>query len=171
MRAVSARASPQSAGRKSGLQFEEICLDRSFRLKYDESHELRVEQIGPHEWHGSVYETRPIQVNIVDEATGNVLRNEVHEFYSWERFACQDQACAKKCAIVTVKNRLGVHPDASPLQVPWTDTSAQSDEEWKKELAGLHFPGYYLGRGGREIPRPLDGRRGAADAPSRTPAR
>jgi len=117
------------------------------RPKFYRNHgpcQLRVEQIGPHLWHGAVYEARPFLVTVRDEATGDVIKSELHQFDSWERFTCLDEACAKRCAIATVDNRLAdrrVDPPASPSH--WSDDSTQPDENWKAELERLHFPGYF----------------------------
>jgi hypothetical protein len=92
--------------------------------------QLRIEQIGPDLWHGSVYELRP--------------------FPNWERFTCLSEECSRRCAIVTVQNRLRERREGEPeLEGDWFNDSDRSDEEWRVEIAALNFPGY-LNRDGME---------------------
>ena len=100
------------------------------------------EQIGPHLWHGAVYETRPMRVNVHDDA-GNVIDTQLHHVISWELFTCLSESCVKRCALVTVENRLADRNLTAPaLEGDWSDDSGQPNEEWKAELLRLAFPGY-----------------------------
>ncbi len=80
-------------------------------------------------------------VEITDDATGEVIATEVHQHDWWERFTCLDEKCVKKCATITVDNRLGARPPDA-LDGSWSDDSNESEDTWKACLERLNFPGY-----------------------------
>ena len=99
-----------------------------FLRHYGSPVELRVEQIGPNLWGGSVYRGI-LTIEVLGATTSTHL---------WDsRFTALTRENAKDATMAMVQN---VHP-SEPVQ-EWRDLSDLSEESWKKALEDREFPGY-----------------------------
>jgi hypothetical protein len=101
--------------------------------------ELRVEQMGPHIWHGAV--DHPICVPKQDDPSTLV--------HFWGRFTCRTEECVKRCAMITGEKLVGPVPKSSEEE--WRDCSDE-DESWDRILKKRNFPGYLQGPGDERFP-------------------
>jgi hypothetical protein len=106
--------------------------DRPKFLRHYGSLQLRVEQIGPDLWVGSVY------LGLHPQRTPDGSELSAH---FWERpFTDLTEECAKRDALATAHYRIGPAPDGSDPE--WRCLSDISEENWLSTLKRLGFPGY-----------------------------
>lgn len=96
-------------------------MDRpKFLRNYADGVRLRVEQIRPDLWVGTV-----------------VYGPMAEPQYPWDVFTALTEESAKRSAMATVQSLL---PDKGDR--PWLDLSDEPDEDWARSLADRGFPGY-----------------------------
>ena len=105
--------------------------DRAKFLRHYGALRLRVEQIGPQLWVGSVY-AGCWQLQTPNES--------VRPGHVWERFTALTEEAAKVGALETACKRIGPAPDGSDKE--WRCLSDIPEDDWSRTLNGLGFPEY-----------------------------
>ena len=106
------------------------CSGRAKFLRHYGPLQLRVEQIGPQLWAGSVCVAVPQQLP----------SGEIELLHSWERFTDLTEEAAKRDAMATAQHNIGPAPEGSDNE--WRCLSDMPDEDWSRTLHRLGFPGY-----------------------------
>jgi hypothetical protein len=109
------------------------CLDRPKFLRHYGPLQLRVEQIGPHLWVGSVY------LGLWPKQTPDGSIQYVHR---WDDplFTGLTEEAVKRGALATALRKIDPAPDGSDNE--WRNLSDIPDENWSRTLSALDFPGY-----------------------------
>jgi hypothetical protein len=107
-------------------------------LRFYGTLELRVEQIAPHEWGGSICSPFPIPGETVQLG------------YTCDPFTSLTEDAAKHGALATAANKMRGAPMPEGSDPEWRTCSDIADESWSKTHAEHGFRGYPEREGGRE---------------------
>jgi hypothetical protein len=100
-------------------------------LRFYGALELRVEQIGPNEWGGSVCTGTFLIQNPGDNPQCG---------YNWDPFTALTEVAAKDGALATAAHSIGTAPNGSDKE--WRDLSDIPNDDWSKTFRDRGFPGY-----------------------------